>query len=190
MKATPTPTAVPVVQQSLPKGLLKPGYPVLDWVFSLTCNQALNSLGNSTMNAALAYDSAAWLYPSDGHLVAGGQSCDQSALIQQAKSQGLSALMTVGIDSSWSALASAQYIERAASQPQVPCTPQAATYICNIVNWAVAGGYTGVIIDFEIVKGDYPNIRQQFASFYAGIAERSAPEGPALRDRAHPQNRQ
>src|ERR1700687_4200763 len=75
-KLTPTPTAVPVVQQSLPKGLLKPGYPVLDWVFSISCSQAINSFDNSSMNATLAYDSAAWLYPSDGHLVTGGQGCD------------------------------------------------------------------------------------------------------------------
>ncbi|HET9920339.1 MAG TPA: hypothetical protein VFQ30_10895, partial [Ktedonobacteraceae bacterium] len=160
-----TPTPTPVAQQQLPQGLLKSDYPVLDWVFSVDCGQGANSLNSGPMNGALAYDSAAWLYPSDGHLVTGGQRCDQTALVQQAKQQGVAALMTVGIDSSWSALAAAQYIDRAASQPQVPCTPQASTDICAIVNWAVAGGYTGVIIDYEIVKGDYPDIARKFADY-------------------------
>src|ERR1700730_2237714 len=167
-KATPTPTPTPVappVQQPMPKGLLKPGYPVMDWVFNITCGQAINSFDNSSMNAAIAYDSAAWLYPSDGHLVEGWQDCDRAALISQARNQGLSALLTVGVDSHWSDLDLAQYIEQAASQPQVPCTAQATTYICNIVNWAIAGGYTGVIIDFESVKGDYPDIRSKFATY-------------------------
>lgn len=165
-QATPTPEqGTPVVQQPLPKGLLNPAYPVMDWVFNVTCNQAIDSYGNSRLNATIAYDSAAWLYPSDGHLVVGGQNCDQAALVQQARSEGLPVLITVGVDSSWSEQALAQYIDRAASQPQVPCTAQATTYICAIVNWAIAGGYTGVIIDFELVKVDYPDIRMKFATF-------------------------
>ena len=160
----PTQVALPV-QQSLPKGLMKAGYPVMDWVFNVTCNQAVNSYANSPMNAALAYDSAAWLYPDDGHLVQGWQNCDSASLVQEARNQGLPALVTVGVDSSWSSTALAQYIDRAASQPQVPCTAQATTFICTIVNWAVAGGYTGVIIDFESVNGTYPHIRQLFATF-------------------------
>jgi spore germination protein YaaH len=163
-----TPTAsqvVPVVQQTLPKGLLNPKYPVMDWVFNVTCGQAINSYSSSQMQATIAYDSAAWLYPSDGHLVEGWQDCDNATLIRQARNQGLPALLTVGVDSHWSGQDLAQYIDQAASQAQVPCTSQATTFICTIVNWAIAGGYTGVIIDFESVKGDYPNIRMKFAMF-------------------------
>ncbi len=137
----------------------------MDWVFNITCGQAIDSYNNSHMNATIAYDSAAWLYPSDGHLVRGWQDCDQAALIRQARNQGLPTLLTVGVDSQWSSQGLAQYIDRAASQPQVPCTAQATTYICIIVNWAIAGGYTGVIIDFESVEGKYPNIRMKFATF-------------------------
>ena len=164
--STPTPKRVlSIVQQPLPKGLLNPAYPVMDWVFNITCGQAVNSYNGSQMRAAIAYDSSAWLYPSDGHLVEGWQDCDTATLIRQANQQGLPTLLTVGVDSHWSDLDLARYIDQAASQPQVPCTAQATTYICNIVNWAMAGGYTGVIIDFESVKGDYPNIRLKFAKF-------------------------
>ena len=157
--------AVQPVQQTLPKGLLRPGYPVMDWVFNITCSQAINSYNSDQMNTALAYDSAAWLYPSDGHLVEGWQDCDRAALMQQARNQGLPVLLTIGVDSHWSSQDLAQYIDQAASQPQIPCTSQATTFICAIVNWAVDGGYKGVIIDFESVKGDYPNIRMLFATF-------------------------
>ncbi|MFL5624150.1 MAG: hypothetical protein ACJ788_00965, partial [Ktedonobacteraceae bacterium] len=89
-RATPTslPT-VPVVQQPLPKGLFKPGYPVMDWVFNITCSRAIDSYNSSQMQTALAYDSSAWLYPSDGHLVEGWQDCDNAALMRQARNQGL-----------------------------------------------------------------------------------------------------
>jgi len=155
----------PVKQQPLPKRLLNPHYPVMDWVYNITCGQAINSYNNNSLDTALAYDSAAWLYPGDGHLVEGWQDCDQSALLQRARNQQFPTLLTVGVDSYWSDKDLAQYIDRAASQPQVPCTAQATTFICAIVNWASAGGYTGVIIDFEIVKGDYPGIRMKFARF-------------------------
>ncbi|MFL5692053.1 MAG: glycosyl hydrolase family 18 protein [Ktedonobacteraceae bacterium] len=165
-QATPTAAQVePGMQQALPKGLLNPKYPVMDWVFSITCGQAINAYSSSQMQTAIAYDSAAWLYPSDGHLVEGWQDCDNATLIRQARNQGLPALLTVGVDSHWSGQDLAQYIDQAASQAQVPCTSQATTFICTIVNWAIAGGYTGVIIDFESVKGDYPNIRMKFAMF-------------------------
>ena len=165
-QATPTSTqVVHVAQQPLPKGLLNSAYPVMDWVFNITCGQAVNSYNNGQMKGAIAYDSAAWLYPSDGHLVEGTQDCDRAALLGQARNQGLPTLITVGVDSSWPEQELAQYIDQAASQPQVPCSAQATTYICNIVNWAVDGGYTGVIIDFELVNGKYPNIRTKFATF-------------------------
>ena len=163
---TPTPSQnAPITQQPLPKGLLRPGYPVLDWVFNISCDQAINSYGNSSIDTAIAYDSTAWLYPSDGHLVEGWQACDQATLMQQAKAKGLPFLLTVGVDSHWSEQDLARYIDRAASQPQAACTPQASTFICTIVNWAIAGGYTGVVIDFESVKVNYPGIRVKFAKF-------------------------
>ena len=163
---TPTPSQnAPITQQPLPKGLLKPGYPVLDWVFNISCDQAINSYDNSSIDTAIAYDSTAWLYPSDGHLVEGWQTCDQATLMQQAKAKGLPFLLTVGVDSHWSEQDLARYIDRAASQPQAACTPQASTFICTIVNWAIAGGYTGVVIDFESVKVNYPGIRVKFAKF-------------------------
>jgi hypothetical protein len=166
LQATPSPTrVVPVAQQPLPKGLLKPKYPVLDWVFSRTCSLAVNSYSSSQANTTIAYDSAAWLYPSDGHLVEGWQDCDKNALLSQVRNQGEPTLLTVGVDGSWSAHDLAQYIDQAASQPQVSCTALAATYICNIVNWALSGGYAGVIIDFEIVAWNYPGIRLKFATF-------------------------
>lgn len=165
-RVAPTPTQVtPVVQQHLPKGLLNPKYPVLDWVFNITCGQAVDSYSRSPMDTTIAYDSAAWLYPSDGHLVEGYQACDKAALIQLARNQGLRTLLTVGVDSSWSDQALAAYIDQAASQPQESCTPGAATYICAIVNWAIDGGYAGVIIDFETVKWNYPGISMKFATF-------------------------
>jgi spore germination protein YaaH len=167
--STPSPstssTVAPVVQQPLPKGLLNAKYPVMDWVFNQTCSLAVDSYSRSQMDATIAYDSAAWLYPSDGHLVEGSQDCDNNALISQARNQGLPTLLTVGVDSSWSTQDLAQYIDLASSQQQVPCTPAATTYICNIVNWAVSGGYAGVIIDFELVKRDYPDIRMKFGLF-------------------------
>ncbi len=162
--STSTPSA-PAVQQPLPKGLLNANYPVIDWVFNQMCSLAVDSYSHSQMSTTIAYDSAAWLYPSDGHLVEGRQDCDNQALVQQARSLGLTTLLTVGVDGSWPAQSLAQYIDRASSQPQVPCTPQATTYICNIVNWAVTGGYKGVIIDFEMVAWNYPNIRQKFSVF-------------------------
>ncbi len=71
-QATPTSTqVVHVAQQPLPKGLLNSAYPVMDWVFNITCGRAVNSYNNGQMKGAIAYDSAAWLYPSDGHLVEG-----------------------------------------------------------------------------------------------------------------------
>lgn len=164
LQTTPT-RAAPVVQQPLPKGLLNPKYPVIDWVFNRTCSLAVNSYSSNQVNTTIAYDSAAWLYPSDGHLVEGTQDCDKDTLIGQARNQGMPTLLTVGIDGSWSAQDSAQYIDRAASQAQVPCTAQATTYVCNIVNWALSGGYAGVIIDFEIVSWNYPGIRLKFAAF-------------------------
>jgi len=118
------------------------------------------------MDATIAYDSAAWLSPSDGHLVEGSSDCDKGALISQARNQGLQTLLTVGVDSSWwSTQDLAQYIDVASSQQQVPCTPEATTYVCKIVNWAISGGYAGVIIDFELVKWDYPGIRMKFGMF-------------------------
>lgn len=137
----------------------------MDWVYNTTCGRAMNSYSNSQMKAPIAYDSAAWLYPSDGHLVEGTQDCDRTALLGQARSQGLPTLITVGVDSSWPEQQLAQYIDQAASQPQVPCTAQTTTYICSIVNWALAGGYSGVIIDFELVDVKYPGIRAKFATF-------------------------
>lgn len=156
---------VRVAQQSMPRGLLNPAYPVMDWVYNVTCGRAMNSYNSGQMKAAIAYDSAAWLYPSDGHLVEGTQDCDRTALLGQARSQGLPTLITVGVDSSWPEQQLAQYIDQASSQPRVPCTAQATTYICSIVNWAVDGGYTGVIIDFELVDVKYPGIRAKFATF-------------------------
>jgi hypothetical protein len=157
--------APPVVQQTLPKGLFKSNYPVIDWVFNRTCRLAVDSYNQSPMNTTLAYDSAAWVYPDDGHLVEGTQECDKDTLLQQARNLGLPTLLTVGIDGSWSTQDAAQYIDRASSQPQIPCTAGATTYICNIVNWAVTGGYTGVIIDFELVQWNYPDIRTKFGTF-------------------------
>jgi hypothetical protein len=169
---TSTPGAgAPPAQQPLPKGLLNATYPVMDWVFNRTCGLAVNSYSLDQMSTTIAYDSAAWLYPSDGHLVQGWQDCAQQALIRQARSQGLTTLLTVGVDSYWSARDLARYIDRATSQTQVPCSPQAATYICNIVNWAVAGGYRGVIIDFESVAWNYPNIRQKFGTFMQDLQD-------------------
>src|SRR2546428_7032537 len=153
-------TVAPVVQQPLPKGLLNAKYPVMDWVFNQTCSLAVDSYSRSQMDATIAYDSAAWLYPSDGHLVKGSQDCNQPALISQARQQGLPTLLTIGVDGSWPAQDLAKYIDQAASQPQVPCTPQATTWICSIVNWALSGGYAGVIIDFESVTWNYPHIRE------------------------------
>lgn len=165
-QATATSTqVVRVAQQSLPKGLFNPTYPVLDWVYNVTCGQATNAYSSGQMKTAIAYDSAAWLYPSDGHLVEGTQDCDRVALLDQARKQGLPTLITVGVDSSWPEQELAQYIDQAASQPQVPCTAQATTSICKIVNWAIDGGYSGVIIDFELVNVKYPNIRAKFATF-------------------------
>ncbi len=137
--STPSPSTpsqvTPVVQQPLPKSLLNPKYPVMDWVYNVTCGRAVDSYSRSQMDATIAYDSAAWLYPSDA----------------------------VGVDSSWwSTRDLAQYIDVASSQQQVPCTPEATTYVCKIVNWAISGGYAGVIIDFELVKWDYPGIRMKF----------------------------
>src|SRR5215469_9179619 len=165
-QATPTSTQVVRVEQhSLPKGLLNSAYPVMDWVFNITCGQAVNSYNNGQMKGAIAYDSAAWLYPSDGHLVEGTQDCDKAALLDRARNQGLPTLITVGVDSRWPEQELAQYIDQAASQPQVPCSAQATTSICKIVNWAIDGGYAGVIIDFELVNGKYPHIRTKFATF-------------------------
>ena len=124
--------------------------PTLDIV---TCAYQTCFFGHTSLESRDQYDSAAWLYPSDGHLVEGWQDCNRATLISQARNQGLPALLTVGVDSHWSDQDLAQYIDQAAYQPQVPCTAQATTYICTIVNWATAGGYTGVIIDFESVKG-------------------------------------
>ncbi len=164
--ATSDGAATPVVQQqTLPKGLFHANYPVIDWVFNRTCSLAMNSYNQNAMDATIAYDSAAWVYPDDGHLVEGSQDCDKNALIQQARSSGLATLLTVGIDSSWSVQEAAQYIDRASSQQAVPCTAGATTYICNIVNWAVSGGYAGVIIDFELVQWDYPGIQTKFGTF-------------------------
>src|SRR5438270_13621082 len=59
-QATPTSTqVVHVAQQPLPKGLLNSAYPVMDWVFNITCGQAVNSYNNGQMKEAIAYDSAA-----------------------------------------------------------------------------------------------------------------------------------
>lgn len=158
--------ATPVIsQQSLPKGLLKSSYPVMDWVFNVTCDKSVASYSASPMNTTIAYDSAAWLFPSDGHLVQGFQNCDNQALLSQARNQGLPTLLTVGIDGSWPTQTVAEYIDRASSQAAEPCNAQSTTYICLIVNWAVSGGYKGVIIDFELVKEDYPSIAQKFATF-------------------------
>src|SRR5438046_8826721 len=77
--ATPT----PVQQLALPKRLLNPKYPVMDWVFNQTCGRAATSYDSSQMNTTIAYDSAAWLYPSDGHLVQGFQDCEKDALLLQ-----------------------------------------------------------------------------------------------------------
>jgi len=137
----------------------------MDWVFNVACDKAVDSYSSSSLNATIAYDSAAWLFPSDGHLVEGWQNCDKDALIQQARNQDLPTLLTVGVDGSWSTHALAQYIGRAASEPQVPCTPRASTLICMIVNWAADGGYRGVIIDFELVQDDYPGIASKYATF-------------------------
>ncbi len=158
-------TPTPVRQLALPKKLLDPKYPVMDWVFNQTCSRAATSYDSSQMNATIAYDSAAWLYPNDGHLVQGFQDCEKDALLLQARNQGILTLLTVGVDSSWSEQDLAQYIDQASSQVQVPCTTQTTTYICNIVNWTVAGGYAGVIIDFEAVKWNYPDIRTKFGRF-------------------------
>ncbi len=168
--STPSPSTpsqvTPVVQQPLPKSLLNPKYPVMDWVYNVTCGRAVDSYSRSQMDATIAYDSAAWLSPSDGHLVEGSSDCDKGALISQARNQGLLTLLTVGVDSSWwSTRDLAQYIDVASSQQQVPCTPEATTYVCKIVNWAITGGYAGVIIDFELVKWDYPGIRMKFGMF-------------------------
>src|SRR5579884_3803990 len=81
--------ASPVTQQTLPKGLFKSNYPVIDWVFNRTCSLSVNSYNNNSMDTTLAYDSAAWVYPDDGHLVEGTQDCDKDALLQQARSSGL-----------------------------------------------------------------------------------------------------
>src|SRR5947199_1150467 len=137
----------------------------MDWVFNQTCSRAVSSYSGSQIDTTIAYDSAAWLYPSDGHLVQGFQDCQKDALIQQARNLGRLTLLTIGVDSSWSTQDLARYIDQAASQAQVPCTAQATTYICNIVNWAIAGGYGGVIIDFESVKWNYPHIRTKFGMF-------------------------
>src|SRR5205085_1756326 len=100
--APPTSTQiVHIAQQPLPKGLLNSAYPVMDWVFNITCGRAVNSYNKGQMKGAIAYDSAAWLFPSDGHLVEGTQDCDRAALLDQARNQGLPTLMTVGVDSSW-----------------------------------------------------------------------------------------
>src|SRR5438552_15511994 len=49
-QATPTSTqVVHVAQQPLPKGLLNSAYPVIDWVFNITCGQAVNSYNNGQM---------------------------------------------------------------------------------------------------------------------------------------------
>jgi spore germination protein YaaH len=154
-----------ITQQHFPKGLLNPSYPVMDWVFNQTCSQAVTSYQRYPMNAALAYDSAAWLIPSDGHLVPGYQDCDNNALIQQARAKGLPTLLTVGIDQSWSLQSVAQYIDQASSQPAESCNASSTTDICAIVNWAASGDYSGVIIDIELVKDDYPGIQAKFALF-------------------------
>src|SRR5207237_2087233 len=156
-QATPTSTqVVHVAQQPLPKGLLNSAYPVMDWVFNITCGQAVNSYNNGQMKGAIAYDSAAWLYPSDGHLVEGTQECDRAALLGQARNQGLPTLMTVGVDSSWPEQELAQYIDQAASQPQVPCSAQATTSLCKIVNSAIDGGDSGVSVGFDLLTGNDP----------------------------------
>ena len=93
--------ATPVAQQqTLPKGLFKSNYPVIDWIFNRTCSLSVNSYSRSSMDATIAYDSSAWLYPDDGHLVEGFQDCDKNTLLQQARSSRLPTLLTVGIDSS------------------------------------------------------------------------------------------
>ena len=133
--------------------------------FNRTCSLSVNSYNHSSLDTTIAYDSAAWVYPDDGHLVEGSQDCDKDALLRQARNSGLPTLLTVGIDGSWSTQEAAQYIDRASSQQQVPCTAEGTTYICNIVNWAIAGGYAGVIIDFELVQWNYPGIRTKFGTF-------------------------
>src|SRR5690348_5900554 len=77
-------TTAVVEQQTLPKGLFHANYPVIDWVFNRTCSLAVNSYNQNAMDATIAYDSAAWVYPDDGHLVEGTQDCDKNALIQEA----------------------------------------------------------------------------------------------------------
>src|SRR5438477_12128441 len=96
---SPSSTVVPVVQQPLPKSLLNSKYPVIDWVFNQTCSLAVDSYSRSQMDTTIAYDSAAWLYPGDGHLVEGWQDCDNNALISQARNQCLPVLLTVGVAS-------------------------------------------------------------------------------------------
>src|SRR5947208_16276298 len=87
-QATPTSTqVVHVAQQPLPKGLLNSAYPVMDWAFNIPCGQAVNSYNNGKMKGAIAYDSAAWLYPRDGHLVEGTLDYDRAALLGQDKHQ-------------------------------------------------------------------------------------------------------
>jgi spore germination protein YaaH len=163
--STPIAHATPPVQENLPNGLLNPAYPVMDWVFNITCGQAVTSYNRSSMRSTIAYDSAAWLFPDDGHLVEGTQNCAKDALLAQARNQHLPTLLTVGIDASWPVQTVAAYIDQAASQPVVPCTIPAPTLICSIVNWAMSGGYMGVIIDFELVQQDYPGIATKFGTF-------------------------
>src|SRR5256714_10177941 len=179
--STPSPSprsqVTPVVQQPLPKSLLNPKYPVMDWVYNVTCGRAVDSYSRSQMDATIAYDSAAWLSPSDGHLVEGSSDCDKGALISQARNQGLLTLLTVGVDSSWwSTRDLAQYIDVASSQQQVPCTPEATTYVCKIVNWAISGGYAGVIIDIELVKIGYSRIRIEIGMFMQEIQDTLHPK--------------
>src|SRR2546421_11491988 len=164
--STPSPSTAsqvtPVVQQPLPKSLLNPKYPVMDWVYNVTCGRAVDSYSRSQMDATIAYDSAAWLSPSDGHLVEGSSDCDKGALISQARNQGLLTLLTVGVDSAWwSTQDLAQYIDVASSQPQVPCTPEATTYVCKVVNWAISGGYPGVLNEFELIQSNYHDIHMK-----------------------------
>src|SRR5437764_15424710 len=64
-QATPTSTqVVHVAQQPLPKGLLHAAYPVMDWVYNVTCGRAVHSYDNGQMKGAIAYDAAACVFPS------------------------------------------------------------------------------------------------------------------------------
>lgn len=150
--------------------MLNPDHPILDRMFGYKCNLAVYQ---SSPHNSIAVTGDGWVIPETGEAMTGSNnSCQVTTLPSIAHQYGVKAYLTLGVDASqhtpWQV---ASYLKRAVDNPGL---------LDIIVQKATQGGYDGVLLDYETVDANFPDISKVSQEYSIKLRMKLQTQNPPL----------